>query len=206
VPTARFALERDGPKRLEIRWGLGWGLRTVVTLDGKEIGSIPGRKELKEGRLFPLEDGSTLSVQSGPNLITQEFRVLRDGRPLPGSASDPAQRLRVASGVLLVIGGLSIAVGLVAELFRVQQLMQRGIGLGSMIEGVVYVLLAVLARRRSVVALGIAVALMVLDLVVGLAGPRGVTPSYGGVIVRVLLLVTVSQGFGAIRALKSAEA
>jgi hypothetical protein len=204
VPTARFALEREGPKRLEIRWGMGW--RTVVSLDGKEIGSIPGRKELKEGRHFTLGDGSTLSVQLGQNLISQEFCVLRDGCPLPGSASDPVQRLRMASGVLFVIGGLNLVASLIAELFRVQALIQRGIGLGSMAEGVVYLILGAFAGRHSMIALGFAVALMVLDLIVGLAAQPGASPSYGGFIVRIFLLMIVIKGFGAIRTSKSAEA
>jgi hypothetical protein len=206
VPTARFALERGGPKRLEIRWGRGWGSQTAIILDGKEIGTLPGRKELKEGRLFRLDDGSTLSVQFGPNLITQEFRVLLDGFPLPGSASDPAHRLRVASGVLFFIGGVTIALSLIAELFRIRGLMQHGMGIGSMIEGGVFLLLATLVRRRSVAALGIAVVLMVLDLVVGFADPQGAPPPYGAVMGRVLLLIPVIQGFGAIRGRKSAEA
>src|SRR5439155_14599717 len=111
-----YALEKGGSKRLELSWSGMWKNFTIC-LDGNQIGSVASKKELTAGREFLLGDGSTLRVQLGKTfLIAPELQVLRDGKPLPGSASDPAQQLGVSYGTIFFVGGISILLGLVAEI------------------------------------------------------------------------------------------
>ena len=104
MPTKKYAMEKGEPKRLEISWKGIWKIKNfTVHLDGNNIGLIANRKELKAGREFALIDGSILKVQLVKKLLSAELQVLRDDQPLPGSASDPGQRLRVAYGIVFFI-------------------------------------------------------------------------------------------------------
>jgi hypothetical protein len=137
MPSIKLALERGEPKRLELAWGAFWR-NFVVRLDGAEIGRIAGQKELKAGQEFTLGDGSVLRVQLANSGITPELRVLRNGQPLPGSASDPMSLVRQAAQVLFFIGGISILIGLLAELFHWEQMRAMGAGYFTAIFGIIY--------------------------------------------------------------------
>src|SRR5262245_6582271 len=96
MPSLNLALEAGGPKRLRLAWNGVWNDLTVH-FDEQPVATVPGPKELKEGRCSRLPDGSDLTVQLAKNLTAQELRVLRDGQPVPGSSSDPARRVRDAA-------------------------------------------------------------------------------------------------------------
>ena len=206
MPSRSFALETGGPKRLVISWKGLWK-NINVTLDGKVLGTIADQKELKAGRGFQLPDNSILQVQLVKKAMASELQVLRDGRPLPGSDSDPAQRLSVAYGMIFFIAGLNIILGLIAVLGEVDFLTnQIGIDWTTIAFGLVFLLLGFLVRAGSIVALGVAVVLFILSgiwsaVVMASQMPRA-TPPVGALVARVFLLIPMIQGFGAIRALK----
>ena len=202
MPTKKYALEQSGPTRLEVSWKHIWKNLTV-RFDGNEIGSIAGQKELKAGQEFSVGDDSTLKVQLVRNYMMPELHVLRNGQAVPGSTSDPVQRLRVASGVLFFVAGLSIVAGLAAEIFQIKFLFQLGVDAASVLFGIFFLLLGFFVRRRSMVALGIATVLLALDgiLSVAVMGQQGGNP-VGMIIVRLALLIPLIQAFPAIRALR----
>lgn len=206
MPTKNYALKTGEPERLEISWKGAWKNLTV-RLDGSEIGSVANQEELKAGKEFSLGDGSPLKIQLVRKLLTPELQLLRDGQPLPGSASDPTQRLRVAYRIVFFVAGLNIVLGFVTELFQISFLTELGLGLGSIIFGVFFAVLGFFVKRRSMVALGAAVGLFLLDgiLAVVLVAEEGGRPPVGGIIARLFLMVPMIQGFGAIRALRKAQ-
>src|SRR4051812_4937197 len=125
MPQQEYPLERDGPKRLKVSWSGIWK-NFAVALDGRVIGVVDGGMSvLKEGRAFPLGDGTTLSVQLVQGL-TVELRLLRDGLPLPGSGSDPEQRFKLAWSMVFVIAGFDAAFGIAAMAFDFPLLRQLG--------------------------------------------------------------------------------
>jgi hypothetical protein len=180
----------------------------TVRLDGRAVGAMANQKELRSGRQFPLEDGSTLKVQLVQNFRSTELQVLRNDRPLPGSASDPAQRLRNAAGIVFFVAGLNIVLGLIGVLFQSPFLQSLGLGVGSILFGGIFLLLGYFVQRRSMPALVIAVAVFALDGIVSVVTAAQQTghPQTGGLVARVFLLISMCQGFGAIRALKEEEA
>ncbi len=203
MPTQRYALEAGGPQRLEISWR-GFWKDTTIQLDGNAISTIPGQKELRAGQEFVLPDKSVLRVQLVTGL-TSELRILRDGKPLPNSASDPATRLKTAYGIVFFIAGLNIVLGLVSELFQVEFLQQLGIGVFSIGFGLIFLALGFAVRRQSQIALIIAIAIFALDGILGLAvsASAGGRPSTVGIIVRIFLLIPMVQGVVAIKTLKA---
>ena len=121
-----------------------------------------------------------------------------------GLASDPETQLKGAVLIIFFIGGINIILGLVAFIFRVESLYAMGLGQASIITGVVFVGLGRLVRLRSSVALLAAIVMLVVDGVVAMTLPasQGLSPSVGGALARLFLILPMVQGFGAIRALK----
>ena len=93
MPSQAYALKEGGPKRLQISWE-GFWKNAIVQLDDEIIGTLATRKQLSAGHEFLLPDGSSLNLQLVRTLTAYELHVLRDGQPLPGSASAPESRVR----------------------------------------------------------------------------------------------------------------
>jgi hypothetical protein len=204
MPKQTFALEAGGEKRLEVSWG-GMFKNTTVSLDGNSIGVIPDQKALFAGQEFRLTDGSTIKVQLVRGFLSTELRVLRNGQPLPGSASDPQTRLKNAYNMVYFVAGLNLVLGIISSLFNIQLLQQFGIGFGSIIFGLVFLALGFLVQRKSIVALIVAIIIFAVDGIAGffLASVQGYSPSVGGIFARIILMVPMVQGIGAIKALES---
>lgn len=203
MPKLAYAFEPGGQKHLEVVWK-GMFKDVTVSLDGTPVGVIPNQKALAAGQEFRLVDGSIIKVQLVSKLMSSEIQVLRDGKPLPGSSSDPQARLKNAYGIVYFVAGLNLVLGLIAFLFRVPFLQQMGIGFGSIIFGLVFLILAFFVQRKSLVALILAISLFALDglLTVYLAVTQGHAPGTGGLIARGFLLIPMIQGIGAIKVLR----
>lgn len=198
MPSQTFALEQGGPKRLEISWKAFWK-EITIRMDGSLVGVIPGQKELREGQQFRLPDGSDLHIQLIQGL-TSELRVLRDGKPLPGSGSDPRIRLRQAYGVLYFVGGISLLVGLAASLFQWELMLEIGFNWVTAIVGAIFLVLAFFVQRRSLAALWAAVILYGADIILSVFGGNF---TVANLLVRVVFLVMMIGGFRAIKELKA---
>ena len=198
-----YALEPNGPKRLEVSWKAMWKAFTVK-VDDRVVGRASGQKELREGKRFRLKDGSYLSVKLVNKLTGVDLEILHDGQPLPGTSADPATRLKNAYRTVFLVAGLNTVLGLVAVLLEAPFLQALGIGFYSILFGLVFVVLGFLVRKGSQFALILAIAIFALDGILGfvLMSAEGVTPSPGGLLGRILLMITMIQWISAIRALK----
>ncbi len=207
MPKKSFALEAGGPTRVTIEWSGIWK-NTRVAVDGQELGVIATQKELEAGRQFPLPTGGVLGVQLGRQFAAVELRVTRDGVSLPGSAADPAERVKQAAYVLYFIAGFNILLGLATELAGLGFL--RGIGLGwaSVGEGAIYGALGWRAAKRSQVALILGIALFALDTLMIVAGAvqSAHSPPVGGLVARLFFFLPLVKGLQGLRELRAAEA
>lgn len=188
MPSRKFALEKGKVKRLEISWKLFWKDITVH-LDGKKVFSCSSREELEEGRQFSLEDGSVLKIQLDRKMpILPELLVLRNGQPLPGSDSDPEQKLKNSYQMIFLVAGLSILVGLL--IYKIE----------FFISGFVFLVLGFFASRRSKVALGLAVLLYSAGIVIAV-----IAGSWWSLPLAILIVMLMIRGFGAIENLEHKE-
>jgi hypothetical protein len=203
MPKQSYALEPGGPKRLQVSWK-SFFKDTVITLDGVVVGSIPDQPTLREGQDFRLMDGSIIKVQLISNLSGTEMRVLRNGVPLPGSASNPETRVKTATGIIFFVAGLNLLLGLIALITQSDFLAQIGIGWYSLVFGGFFLVMGFLVRKLSTVALILSIVVFALDGLIGLIGSlmMGGTP-FAGVIFRVLLIIPMVQAVSAIKELKN---
>lgn len=206
MPKNSFALEAGAPKRLELSWGFAWSNFTV-SFDGQEVGRID-KKALEGVNGFRLPDGSELTVQLKKGFGGPQLSVLRNGQPLPGSATDPEALVKAAAYLLFFLAALNAVLGVVALAFDVKVLLDLGMGIGSLVVGVVYSLLGFFTLKQSRVALGIAIALYVLDGVATLAMSVGAggQPAVGGIVMKVFFTILLVRGFKAIGELKAKQA
>jgi hypothetical protein len=202
MPEKRFALEPGGAERLAVSWK-GSFKDFAIGFDEHLVASFEGPGALKRPQTLVLPDGSHLEVQLASPLGFPELQLRRDGEAVPGSSGDPAVRLQAAWGMVAFVAALNVVLGLLVELFDIGFLRAVGGGWGSFVSGLVYGVLAFFVRRRSLVALGLAVALFVVDGVLLLLGAAqaGGTPAVGGLVARVFFLLPMLRGFSAIREL-----
>jgi hypothetical protein len=213
MPKRNFPFETGGTPRIEVEWKVFWK-NTIVRVDDREVGKIANKKLLESGQEFALEDGSVLKVQLAPTTLNNAFTgpellVFVNGEPVPGSGSDPEAKLNFASGGVTFIGGLNIFLGLITIIFNLQMFGGAAGGGFALVYGIVFLVLGYFVQKqRSMIALGIAVGLFGADTIAILGmraseaastGPKG---GYGFLGLRIILIVVMCQGLGAIRELK----
>ena len=204
MPTQQFAIERNGPKRIQVTWSGMWKEFTV-SFDGQQAGTWT-KDELTQGKEVSLPDGSTFKAHLRRVGMGQELALLRNGMPLPGSAADPVQLVKTAAGILYFLAGLQALLGVVAIVGRVEFLLNLGMGIPSIVVGAVLGVLGFFTMQRSRIALGIAMALYAADglytLVAGLDGGR---PPIGSIVIHVLFLTAMWRGFKAMGELSASQ-
>jgi hypothetical protein len=109
-------------------------------------------------------------------------------------------------GVILTIGGLTTLMGLIGEIFHVETL--RGwIGRWGTFAGIIFLALGYLVKRRSKVALGLAVGLWSIELLLRLVNVlAGQLIFIGAFIVGIWFLVAMAGGFDAINEIREEAA
>lgn len=172
----RLALERGGPRRLELRWG--WRLRAFqVSFDGT-VWQLD-RPTLATGVTLVLPDGSSLFVQSVKRrwwsiAFRDELRVERNGVPVPGSDGDPRVIGRGAASVLVFFGLLRfVFVTLWMVFSRPGSLAPNPLAL----EGLTLIVLGILAAFGQRLPIALGAGLLVAEILVfaasGMLNPVG---------------------------------
>ncbi|NTX08760.1 MULTISPECIES: hypothetical protein [Myxococcus] len=200
----KLALEEGGPQRLELSWGLAWKKFTVI-LDGKVVGTTDGgSSELKKGVNFTLPDGSTLSVQIQSGVFNVELAVLRNGLPLPGSSTDPEQRIKSAAYMLYFLAGLNTLLGVVAMVTENEALTALGMGVGSLLFGAVTAVFGFFTYRGTRAGPILAILLYLSDTVLTVMDTinQGGKPQVFGLIIRAYIVITLVKAVQAAGELK----
>jgi hypothetical protein len=205
MPATTYALQEGEPKRLELAWGRR-GENFTVRLDGQEIAILPHKKELSDGKDFPLPDGSTLHVRLRKFWGADEWEILRDSQPIPGSATHPATRIRDAATGVFMVAGFSLLSGILQLATGLEALNFMGNGPRVIIVGVLGLVLGFLVMKRSRIALmaslavfGVDAIFVVIDLVRVplLNNSSGYIPMIA-LLIHAWLLATLMKGYDAI--------
>jgi hypothetical protein len=120
--------------------------------------------------------------------------------PSQRDVNKAASQLRWAWLAVAFVGSVNVALAAIAGMGV--PLLQRYLGWGAALEGGVYLILAFFIWRRSLIALGIATVLLLIDAVVVLL----VVHQFAGIVLRAAILYAVFQGFYAIDVLKKHRA
>jgi hypothetical protein len=202
-----FAIEKDGPKRLTIQWRGIWK-EVEVLVDDQRLGEpFPNLRALKQGRDFVLADGRTLYVGFFQSFGRAGLDLKVDGVPLLGTGRDPRAAIKVAAIWLFVMSGISILGGIIGLASPV--VARFGFGWPSLVAGAVLGVLGFLVlKKRSRVALAIAIAIVLVDtaltfVVYAQVGGRGGVPT--GLFLRGLMLFALFSSWRALGEVKKVE-
>ncbi len=198
MPSRKFSLEEGGQKRLEVSWNLsffGWKDITV-RLDGKEVLSFANMKALEKGGEFSLEDGSRIEVRLAGTYM-KNLQILRNDRPVPGSDTEPAQKIKIASYILFALGDFAILVGLIFMVIFPE--MSSLLGL-VILGGVIYFILGAMIRQRSKIAI---VASIVLVAISGISSIN--IGQWSSLMLAAVVIICLIRGYGAIEELEKNE-
>jgi hypothetical protein len=198
MPARKFALTPGGPQRLTITWKLFWK-DVRVLLDGNVILEFANQKELQSGASTTLVDGTVLHVKLNQAFGNVDLAVTQDGKPLPGSSTDPAALLNTAVGLLCLIAGFNLLLGLISLVAQNVFLRRLGAGPHWLVMAAIFGTLAFFSARRSRLALGLAIGLYALDGILGIA--LSGSPMPGAVVVRVFFIIAMVRGFRALKEL-----
>jgi hypothetical protein len=203
MPDRRYPLSEGDRKRLRIRWTGAFSARARdvrVWLDDEPIAEL---LELKETAIVALRDGASIELRWVRRMDGCELHVSRAGVPLPGSAGDPQARLDRLAAVLYVVGGATVLVSAISEVSHIEMLAVHGYGFASGVEGSIVAALGWFVGRGSRLALGLAVTLVALELILSFASG---SPPLASIAVHVALLGTLPRGFSAIAEIEARAA
>ena len=195
-----FALELGGPKDVELEWGATFG-SLVARYQGQEVGRAASKRELVEGVQYALPDGSRLRIKLVKESFNTGLDVSRDGVHLPGSRSDPDTLIKQAVYTVYFVAGLSSLVGAVVVATG-----DLESGIASLIMGAIFGVLGFLTMRRSIVALGLATGLYLVDGLITIAGTLGAgKPNLFGLVIKFLILSRMVTGLSGMWRLRQKE-
>src|SRR5579871_4573277 len=137
MPKKTFYLDKDKTESLIVNWGFNWK-NLILTLGEQVVGQVPNVKELRKGKTFTLPDNQVLSIRLKRKWVyIQELEILLNNKPIPGSGTDPHMQLKQVYYLLLFIGAFNFGLGLIALVTDIPILKTLGLGIGSIIIGLI---------------------------------------------------------------------
>lgn len=184
-----YALERGGPKELQLRWG--WGMKDFEARLGSAAWKLD-RPALEAGARLVLPDGSTLLLQRPARPwysmdSRSQLVVERNGLPVPGSDGDPRVVGRRAASLILLFG--LVRFGVAGAMIATQpgdSALVSNLAIVAAL-GLALLVLGILAAMGKRTAVAIAAAVFALEAVVVIVA--GGAPNPGGVAIQALVIV-----------------
>jgi len=202
MATKKYYLDDNKTDILQCSWGVNWK-NFKIEYNNQIIVNNSDRKSLLNGITICLTPDKTLYAKLKQGL-TQELELLINGQPIKGSATDPVQQIRLAFALTLIIGGINIFLGLLALITNNQMLLNLGLGMGSLVFGVVILVLAFGIKKEIAWAAFSVTGLLTIDIIISiyLSVNAGGNPSIAGIILRLFFIIYIYKGGQAIRKLK----
>jgi hypothetical protein len=202
-----YPFEPDGDKSVEVNIkGVKWD-KISIWFEGKQAG-VFSRKELHAGQDLQISDGSLLNLLLSKNKFQPErLKISRNGQPIHRIVTEAMHQVLIdyASNAIYFIGITTMGLGIVSLFVRIKILEPLTFGWLYIIFGSVFLVLGFFVRRRSMLALMVAIIIYALD---GLAGVVIIisalsTGSYilvGNPLMHLVLLMAMINGIDGINA------
>ncbi|MCP4544354.1 MAG: pyrimidine/purine nucleoside phosphorylase [Chloroflexi bacterium] len=167
MPSKKYRLDIDGPKRLDVSWSKGFGVYYgsdfIIKLDEETIATFPTAKELRTGQVFHLPDDSSFEIKV--KVDSDYPQVIRQGVQIC-AVSEAIDVLEENSKSHFSFGGVILFVFVLAVGYH---LIKGGIGLEGLvtklvmafITGLAYLAVGYLIKRRSAFAAGLGIAISI---------------------------------------------
>jgi hypothetical protein len=205
-----YFLNTEKKEKLDLTWE-GSFKNYTVKLDNKELGVFKNKNELKKGRSFIIGYNKKLEIRLLMQLgFVPCIEILFNDKPVPGTATDPKKQLAGIFYFIIYIAVLFILAGLTGFIFDIKAFDDHGIGLNSIIYGTLFIMMAlILKKRESMFALLAVISLLALDIVFILVhiAEYGIQLSnpWPTIIIRLLFILYLCKGFTVITKIKQQD-
>ena len=202
-----YFLNTEKKEKLDIFWEGSFNNFTVK-LDNNELGVFRNKHELKKGRSFVIGYNKKLEIRMEMQMgFIPCIGILLNDKPVPGTMADPAKQLAGIFQFMLFIAVINILAGLTRLTLDIKALDDHGIGLNSIIYGTLFIMMALLLKKReSMFALLAVISLIALDIIFILVhiAEYGIQLSnpWLTILIRILFILYLCKGFTIITKLK----
>jgi hypothetical protein len=206
MPKKTFNIDPEQTESIFMSWGMAWK-NTTISFEGNQIGSFKNQKELKQGNEFQLDDTRKIKVKLS-GLLHPELDISIDGVPIEGSPTNPYNQLKQLSKFAIILGGLSVIIGLLTEILNIQLLMNLGFGLGAIVVGTIVTALGFWVKKQSYIALSLLILIIFLDIVSVLYFASNSTIDINptnGILMKVFFIAYFLKGYSAIKKIKNTD-
>lgn len=203
MPQRYFYLDEENQQCLTASWKHNWR-HFKLRFHGQEISSFTMKEELAEGQVYVMPDGRLLSVRL--NCRKQPDLILSlDGRPIPGSDTDPRKQVKNNYLLAFFLGIVNVAGGLLAV--STQSELKLGFGYETAIVGVAYLFLSWRIKHLSLFAVYAIIALLAFDIVLtgtfaAMENGTGSSSTFG-LLLNLVFIFAFVKGAQAIKKLKT---
>jgi hypothetical protein len=203
-----YPFEPEGGEFLEIVIkGLKWN-EISVWFEGKQAG-VFSQKAMYAGQDLTISDGSILNLKlSKNNFQPERLKIFRNGQPIHRIVTEAMQQVIIdnASTAIYLIGFFNVALGFSSFFIKIEVLEPFRPSWPYVIYGSVFLILGFFTRRRSMLALMLAIIIYTLDGLIGLVIIISVLSS-GYILVinpvmHIALLVGMINGIDGINAIR----
>ncbi len=197
-----YFLDTEKKEKLELQWK-GSYKDFTIKLDNNELDIIKTKKELKKGREFVTGYNKKLEIRLVRQLgIIPCIEILFNDKPVPGTMTDPQRQLNGIFNFILIIAFLYIISGMAGLISGIPAFSDHGIGLNSIIYGVLFIMMGlIINRRQSMFALIAVVSLIGLDIIfvlIRIAEYEVKSNPWPTIVIKMLLMLYLCKGFSAI--------
>lgn len=206
MPHKTYFLNTEKKEKLDLYWR-GSYKDFTVKFDNNELGVIKTKKELKEGREFVTGYNKKLEIRLVMQFgIIPCIEILFNDGPVPGTMTDPQRQLTGIFYFVLFIGVLNIVFGLIGLIFDIKSFSDHGIGLNSIIYGVLFVMMGLMInKKQSMFALISVISLIGLDIIFVLVriAEYGVESNpWPTITIKMIFILYLCRGFSAVLRLR----
>ena len=170
MPKKEYYLDSHKTEKLTTEWkGIYKNFR--VNYNDNEILQFDNKEALISGGEYKIDENRLLTVQIVKKKLTgaENLEILINNEPIKGSSTDPFEIVKGVWGLLFVLAGLYFVLGLIAELFSIEFLLNLGMGIGTILVGIVYEVLGLLIKtKNSMIALIISILLLSADMILSI--------------------------------------
>jgi hypothetical protein len=198
MPKKSYAFEPGGPKRLAVEWK-GLFNDFTVKVDGKQVGTITDQRALNAGEKFKLKDGSQLEVRMINSMLGSEMRILRNGKPLPDSATSVSSRLHSARVMIFIIAAIEFFDGISYYFLNENYIKSLGISWYALYFGAFFLIMGLLMKKSPRLILWASTIVFLADAFINLwvTTNNGSQTSIFGLLVRVFFVIPMLQALRA---------
>lgn len=202
MPKKEYYLDSHKTEKLTTEWkGIYKNFR--VNYNDNEILQFDNKEALVSGGEYKIDENRLLTVQIVKKKLTgaENLEILINNEPIKGSSTDPFEIVKGVWGLLFVLAGLYFVLGLIAELFSIEFLLNLGMGIGTILVGIVYEVLGLLIKtKNSMIALIISILLLSADMILSIVYMS--SSSNASYLVKLFFIIMLFRGIGALKKIK----